>query len=129
MISLFFIGLCFYLSYQVSVGVNREKDIFTEFGQRKVIIWLVWLVPFGLIITTFAPVYLGWLIPYLISAVCLAIVAYEARCRNAAFDTSGTSRVSKALKIMQTATLLTIVGFIYLAVSLIFISVKIGSRY
>ena len=85
------------------------------------------MVPIGLLIANFIPLYLGWLFSYAISAICFIVVAYEVKCRNTAFDTSGTSRVSGALKVIQTATLVTIIGFIYLAVSLLFMFIRVAS--
>ena len=125
--TLFVIGLCNYLTYKVSIGVRKEKDIFIEFDQRIIISWLIWLVPFGIIVASFFSTYVDWLITYVISAMCFIIVFYEAKCRNDSFETSGTSRTSNALKVIQLATLSVIIGFIFLSVSLLFIFVKIGS--
>lgn len=128
MFSLFIIGFFCYLSYHVSLGTHKQKKVFIEFGQRTTIFWLVWLIPLGAMIVTFLSTYFGWLITYLVSMVCLIIVAYEIKCRTSAFETSGTSRTSEALKIIQTATLNVIIGFVYLAINLLIIFIVKGSQ-
>ena len=100
-----------------------------EFEQRKTILWLVWLVPVGALITIYIPLYFGHLIAAILAAICFLIVAYEAHKRGSAFDKSGTNRTGEALKLMQQATLIAIIGFIYLGINLVFILIAAGNSY
>ena len=129
MISFFYIGLCFYLSYQVSVGVVKQTPIFKEYKQRSVIALFVWLVPVGAMVNVLLPPLVGWLIPYLVSTICFLIVAFEARIRSSKFEISGTNKTTESIKILQLATLASIVGFLYLGVQVVYIFLDHGLQY
>lgn len=129
MISLCFIVLCLYLAYRVWSEVGSQVNIYKEYHQRSLIRLLIWFVPIGAIVTVFLPSVTGWFIPYVLSSIFYLAVILETRSRISKLETSGTNRTAKSIKTLQLATLSAIVGFIYIGVELVLISLVVGLKY
>ncbi len=77
--------------------VNRERDIFAEFGQTTAVTWLVWLYPLPLVIpivNTSLARHLFFPVPFGILFFLPAIAVAAANRRR--FECAGTDRADRA---------------------------------
>lgn len=115
------------MSFRIARTIIREAAIFEEFNQPKTLALLVMLFPIGPVALLLLPYRVGWLPAVIVAFACYLPAFIVSRRRLYAFERSGTDRTKHAHNAASQALGTSIVGFIYVAIFLVFSMINIGS--
>ena len=113
------------MAVRINMGISRERAIFAEFKQSRVLGLAVLLYPLAPVVAFFGTRSIGGVAGFIAAALCFAPGVVLSRRYTSVFQRSGTDRSDGALNVSTQAFGTALAGLIYLAA----VAAVLGASY